>query len=65
MGIKAGTDGTIRLVGICKGRDPFCRLCDWCDNFLVHHVLKGFLNLFSAFIWDFPMSMLDKGFGGI
>ena len=62
MGVK---DGTIRFVGICKGRDPFCWISDQCDDLLIDHDLKGFLYFLSAFSWDFPVSVLGRGYGGI
>ena len=64
-GIETGAHGAIRFVGICKGRDLFCRLCDWHDYSLVYHVLKGFFYLFCSFYWDFPADMLHWGYGGI
>ena len=53
------------FLGICQGRDPFCMLCEWCDNSLVYHVLKRFFSLFPTFNQNFSVGMVNRGYGVI
>ena len=64
MGVKTGAYGAFRFARVSKGRDLFCRLCDWCDNSLVHHVLKGFSICYLHSIGTFLQACWTGGMKG-
>ena len=57
--VKVYTEGTIRLVGVCKGQYPFSRPRNRGYNALGDHVIEGALYLLSVLYGYPPLVILD------